>query len=80
MCDLYTSKTKELIVDYRRRKPVLQSIYINGEVVERVPSYKYLGVHIDADLKWSINTLEVVKKAQQRLHFLRVIRNVNLKR
>ena len=38
--NLVTSKTKKLIVDYRRRKPVLQSIYINGEVVERVSSYK----------------------------------------
>lgn len=41
--DLNTSKTEELVTDYRSMKPVLQSIYIKGEV-GWVPSYKYLGV------------------------------------
>lgn len=35
--NLVLSKAKKLMVDYRRRKPVLQPIYIKGEVVERVP-------------------------------------------
>src|SRR4029434_672331 len=30
------------------------------------------------DLSWSVNTSETVKKAQQRLHFLRVLRKNNL--
>uniref|UniRef100_A0AAQ6IK40 Alkylated DNA repair protein AlkB homologue 8 N-terminal domain-containing protein n=1 Tax=Anabas testudineus TaxID=64144 RepID=A0AAQ6IK40_ANATE len=77
---LNTSKTKEVIVDFRRKKSDLQSIVINGECVKRVPSFKYLGVHIDKDLQWSSNTAEVMKKAQQRLHFLRILRRVNLKR
>lgn len=44
---LWTStlqKPKEVIVEYRSRKPVLQSIEIKGEVVERVPSSKFLGI------------------------------------
>ncbi|KAK0154402.1 hypothetical protein N1851_003511 [Merluccius polli] len=71
---LNTSKTKEMIVDYRRRKTDLQPICINGESVERVHSFKFL------DLRWSSNTSAVVKKAQQRLHFLRILRRINLKR
>lgn len=77
---LNTSKTKELIVDFRRRKSDLQPICINGEDVERVTSFKFLGAHIDADLQWSTNTTETVKKAQKRLHFLRILRRMNLKR
>lgn len=83
---LNTSKTKELIVDFGRRKSDLQPICIkgesveSGESVERVPSFKLVGVHMDADLQWSSNTLEFVKRAQQCLHFLRILRRINLNR
>jgi hypothetical protein len=41
---LNVSKTKELIVDYRKRRAEQVPINIKGAVVERVESY--LGVHI----------------------------------
>ena len=41
-------------------------------------SFKFLGVHISDDLSWSVNTSALVKKAQQRLHFLRVLRREHL--
>uniref|UniRef100_A0A669E0D3 Reverse transcriptase domain-containing protein n=1 Tax=Oreochromis niloticus TaxID=8128 RepID=A0A669E0D3_ORENI len=78
--DLNTTKTKELVVDFRRRKSELQPVSINGECVERVSSFKFLGVHIDTDLQWSSNTSAVLKKAQQRLHFLRILRKMDLKK
>lgn len=77
---LNISKTKQLIVDFRRRKSDLQPIRINGESVERVPSFKFLGAQMDADLQWSSDALEVVKRAQQCLHFLRILRRINLNR
>jgi hypothetical protein len=33
--------------------------------VERFKSFKFLGVHITEDLKWSLQTNSMVKKAQQ---------------
>jgi hypothetical protein len=42
---LNVSKTKELIVDYRTRKGE-HAIHIDGAVVERVESFKFLGEHI----------------------------------
>ena len=39
-------KTKELIVDYRKRRAEQAPININGAVVELVESFKFLGVHI----------------------------------
>ena len=57
---LNVSKTKELIVDFRRAQH-LQRTYsplgINGTTVERVSRYKYLGVHISEDLTWTSYTL-----------------------
>ncbi|XP_065327296.1 C-type lectin domain family 4 member M-like [Pelmatolapia mariae] len=40
--DLNTTKTKELVVNFRRRKSELQPVSINGECVERVSSFKFL--------------------------------------
>ena len=46
--------------------------------MERVSSFKFLDVHLAEDLTWTINTSHLVRKAQQRLHFLRRLRRVNL--
>ena len=35
-------KTKEMIVDYRKRRTEHTSILINGAVVEQVESFKFL--------------------------------------
>ncbi len=39
-------------------------------------SFKFLGVHITEDLTWSAHTDAVLKKAHQRLFFLRRLREV----
>lgn len=68
---LNTSKTKELIVDFRRRRPSPQPVNISGEEIEVVSSYKYLGLQVDEKLDWSTNTDVTYKKTQSRLYFLR---------
>uniref|UniRef100_A0A3B5QBX0 Reverse transcriptase domain-containing protein n=1 Tax=Xiphophorus maculatus TaxID=8083 RepID=A0A3B5QBX0_XIPMA len=76
---LNTGKTKEVIVDYRRsRKTDHTPLLIDGEVVERVDNIKFLGLHITSDLSWNTNTSHLVKKAQQRLFFLRKLRRAGL--
>ncbi|KAJ0070008.1 hypothetical protein NL108_000247 [Boleophthalmus pectinirostris] len=67
---------KELILDFRWNRATPAPLYINGQSVERVESFKFLGVHISADLSWSVNTSALDKKAQQWLHFL--LRKVQL--
>ncbi len=42
--------------------------------VEQVNSFKFLGVHITEELTWSAHTDAVLKKAHQRLFFLRRLR------
>ncbi|XP_072771052.1 uncharacterized protein [Nerophis lumbriciformis] len=76
---LNTSKTREIIVDFRRSSTDPAPLYINGERVERVHTFRYLGVHISNDFSWTVNTTSIIKKAQQRLHFLRVLGKYNLK-
>ncbi|KAI4897459.1 hypothetical protein NFI96_029061 [Prochilodus magdalenae] len=48
---LNTDKTKEMIVDPRRRRRELHTpLFIGGTEVERVKTFKFLGVHISKDL------------------------------
>jgi len=75
---LNSIKTKELIIDFRKNSRTPDPLYINSNCVERVPAFRFLGTHIAEDLSWSINTTTSVKKAQQRLHFLRILRKNNL--
>ena len=44
---LNASKTKEVIVDFRRKNiSPISPLYINGEIIESVDSYKFLGTII----------------------------------
>ena len=56
-------KTKELIVDYRKRRAKQAPINIDVAVVERVESFKFLGVQITNELSKSKHTKTVVKSA-----------------
>ncbi len=66
---LNIDKTKELVVDYRRQSRENTPITIDKTPVERVTSFKFLGVHITENLTWSAHTDAVLKKAHQRLFF-----------
>ncbi len=68
---LNIDKTKELVVDFRRQSREHTPITIDNTPVERVNSFKFLNVHITEDLTWSAHTDAVLKKAHQRLFFLR---------
>ncbi len=72
---LNVSKTKELIVDFRKRQQrPYTPLMICGTPVERVSSFKYLGVNISEDLTWTTHIQTQVKKARQRLYHLRQLR------
>jgi hypothetical protein len=59
---LNVSKTKDLIVDYSKRRAERTPIHMTGAVVELVESFKFLCVHTK-ELSWSTHTNTVVKKA-----------------
>ncbi|KAF7644467.1 hypothetical protein LDENG_00221510 [Lucifuga dentata] len=58
------SKTKEMVIDFRRKSPPTTLVNIQGLDIETVESYKYLGVHLNNKLDWSINTDVLYKKGQ----------------
>eukprot|EP00061_Rhincodon_typus_P010117 g34159.t1 len=64
-------KTKELIVDFRKKRGEHAPIYINGTELERMNSTKFIRVTITNDLSWTSHVNATVKKAQQHLFFHR---------
>ena len=76
--ELNITKTKEMVFDFRKTKLPLLPLKINGECVEQVDSFKFLGTVISSDLSWDKNTEPIVKKCQQRLHFLRQLKKFRL--
>ena len=75
---LIVSKTKELIVDYRKRRSEQAPINIDGAVVERVESFKFLGVHMTNKVSWSKHTKTVVKRVRQHLFPLRRLKRLGM--
>jgi hypothetical protein len=76
---LNVSKTKELIVDFRKQRREHAPIHINGTAVESVMIYKFLGIHITEDLSWTnTTTITLVKRAQPRLYFLRWLKKFGI--
>ncbi len=64
---LNVSKTTELIVDFRKRQQQPYTpLMISGTPVERVSSFKYLGVNISEDLTWTAHIPTQVKKARNK--------------
>ncbi|KAK3529469.1 hypothetical protein QTP70_031163, partial [Hemibagrus guttatus] len=76
--ELNTLKTVEMIVDFRRNTPALPPLTIMNSTVPIVESLGFLGTTISQDLKWDIHIDATIKKAQQRLYFLRQLRKFNL--
>uniref|UniRef100_A0A2D4LF87 Alkylated DNA repair protein AlkB homologue 8 N-terminal domain-containing protein n=1 Tax=Micrurus spixii TaxID=129469 RepID=A0A2D4LF87_9SAUR len=57
------------VLDFWKKREEPALLYIKGGCVEKVSSFKFLGVHLSEDLIWKNNTIQVVREAQQRLNF-----------
>ena len=64
---LNVPKTKEMCIDFRRNRTFNSPIVINGEPVEQVDSFKYLGVILDEKIyKSCYSRVEKVSAATAR--------------
>jgi len=75
--EINTSKTKEIVLG-RPASTNLPLLTISSQTIERVTSYKLLGLHIDSSLTWSIHIDHIIKKATTRLYFLKQLKRAGL--
>src|SRR4029434_10604586 len=64
----------EMTVDFRRSPPALPPLIILNSTVLAVESFRFLGSTISRNLKWEPNINTIIKKAQQRMYFLRQLK------
>ena len=76
---LNEKKCKDMVINFLKYQPtVITPIQLNGIVIERVSSYKLLGVIITNDLSWNEHCDSIHKKATKRLFVLRTLKRVGL--
>ena len=73
--ELNVNKTKEMIVEFRRKKSSPPSpLVIDGRTVEIVQHFIFLGSTISSNLNWELHLVNIVKKAEQRLYFFKKVK------
>ena len=76
---LNPKKCKELYIDFMKNSiTALRPICIGNNEVERVRTYKLLGVIISEDLKWNAHAEYVIAKAAKRLYALRLLKRAGV--
>ncbi|KAK3566440.1 hypothetical protein QTP86_032573, partial [Hemibagrus guttatus] len=53
-----------VVVDFRKSRTPVSPLSVHGKKVEIVEDYKYLGVHTDNKLYWTLNSTALYKKGQ----------------
>lgn len=71
---LNCDKTKEILVDFRRKKQPVPKITMCDVEIERVKSTKLLGVLISENLKWDDHVDYICQKGSKRIYFISVLK------
>ena len=75
---LNAKKTKDMWISFKAAIPEPPSLKIGDNTIERVNTFKLLGLWINDTLKWNTHIEEITKKANKRLFYLRECRRANL--
>ena len=76
---LNPQKCKEMYVNFMKNSfTAMRPISIGNQNVERVRTYKLLGVIISDDLKWNTHVEYVINKAAKRLYALRLLKRAGV--
>ena len=78
--ELNAQKTVEMIVDFRKvtAPPSPLALTDSSTPISIVDSFRFLGTTITQDLKWEPTISSLIKKAQQRMFFLRQLKKLKL--
>ena len=75
---LNSKKSKDMWISFCKNSIEPDLLRINDSCLERVSIFKLLGVWQQDNLCWNYHVEQTVKKASQRLYFLRECRKANL--
>ena len=61
-----------------KQPPAVSPITMDGEIVERVERYKYLGIILNNKLTFDSNVLNMYRKYHYRIYCLQRLRNIGI--
>ncbi|XP_051931225.1 uncharacterized protein LOC127607140 isoform X2 [Hippocampus zosterae] len=67
-----------MIVDFRKHSSPQLPLTLSNCPVSTVETFKFLGITVSQDMKWEVNTISILKRARQRMYFLRLLRKHGL--
>ena len=76
--ELNALKTVEMVADFRRSPAPTIPLIMCDSPVNMVESFRFLGTVMAQDLRWAENITSKIKKAQQRMFFLRQLKRFNM--
>ncbi len=75
---LNVSKTKKMVIDYRKSHRQPEPVILKDRAVERATCYKYLGVIFDNELGWCKHVDSIVEKLNSRMFCLRKLNSFHM--
>ena len=75
---LNPTKCKEMLVCFQKVLPDIPQITIGDDKLERVSTYKLLGVHVSNNLTWNEHVDTVTKKTTKRIYFIRLLKRAGV--
>ena len=75
---LNESKTKEMLIAFKQNLALVPPLVINSNTVERVHTFKMLGVLLSDDLSWKAHVNHMHSRASPTLCYLRKLKRCGL--
>ena len=63
-----------MLISFKRKKLVINNITINNTPIERVTSYKLLGLIVSSNLRWNDDIESLNKNASKRIYSVRLLK------
>ena len=77
---LYETKTKEMLISFKKNAIETQPLIIDKKAIERVTHFKILGVWLSDTLSWSYHVHHMTSRASPRLYYIRQLKRSGLTR
>ena len=67
-----TNKTKELIICFSKKVSIedIPHLSIHGDNIDRVTTFKLLGLVISVDLTWDSHVTYILQKVAKRMYYI----------
>ena len=76
---LNPKKCKEMVVSFMGNpNTIMRPLYIGNQIVDRISSYKLLGVINNENLKWNCHVDYITAKASKKLYVVRLLKRAGV--